>query len=947
MKSRSLFPYLTLVFMQVVLTLLLSNSAGAAFLVSGVIQQDTTWSGEVNVVGDVVVNQNVTLTILPGTIIKFGTGAKTYDCWSLLFPGETKPEDWGTSKWLVVMGRLVAEGTADNFIKFTSAAATPTKGDWDCILFHKITGNSSLKYSLVEYGSDAINTAGDGNTNYTITIHNNVIRHSEEGILLSATGNADIQYNTIYNNNEGVEYHKSLEGLCKLVTLQNNIIVSNRDIGVNNSSRGCTYVSSYNDVWDNGLNYDQGYGDPVASPIINTSDISVDPKFVQYPDDLHLQITSPCLTASDQGGRIGAYGYVPTLIDLNKGLVAYYPLDGSANDSAGSNDGTEHDGVSYSSGLSGQAASFDGVDDYIELLDLSSTFLVGAPITISLWVKSESDVGGYIVGGDPGGGPDFALGHHMYPTGSQGLYAMAYGNTPQLITNEPVEQNRWYHVAYGLDASGSFIYVDGQLKDTSPIRSLYNRDKLTIGRRVLGIPHYPFNGLVDDVRIYNRALSTTEVAQLATERPDGDIDQDGILTLTDMLLSLQISSGYQTEGNITTKGDINEDQKIGIEESIYIITKLSESSPENIYEIKEIIVNGNTSYAFNQNTVVSLYTNDVFQFKGTATANSSVLLTLEDPILMQSLQVTVHTDSQGVFYYPEEYIHAASTHVIPQNSTFIYLFAQGQGIAITSNALEAETNDVIDIISMKYVGIGGSAPLEQIELDPDLSCIMRYNQDTNNGGTITTHDMDCVNRGRVKMEKFAEDDILTLVNENKYDIAYNVIIYGAQAVSCGGALGLTGATAGVSTPVAVAACTPIVLHATRDISHVYIDHQVSTGKMDEDAGELYKGASTIIYATTSFAIAGDPNSAIETVDFAKDMIEGGAGLISATKEESNGNEYIRAIFNDNGYEKTVLMIPYKEFTVTSEDQTWMGRNLGASRIATSATDTEAYGDLYQ
>jgi hypothetical protein len=53
--------------------------------------------------------------------------------------------------------------------------------------------------------------------------------------------------------------------------------------------------------------------------------------------------------------------------DINDGLLAYYPLDANANDASGNrNHGLENGGVSYVTGVIGQAASFDGIDDFIE-----------------------------------------------------------------------------------------------------------------------------------------------------------------------------------------------------------------------------------------------------------------------------------------------------------------------------------------------------------------------------------------------------------------------------------------------------------------------------------------------------------------------------------------------------------------------------------------------------
>ena len=74
--------------------------------------------------------------------------------------------------------------------------------------------------------------------------------------------------------------------------------------------------------------------------------------------------------------------------DLNDGLVAYYPFDGNANDFSGSgNHGTEYNGVSYRPGVKGQAASFDGIDDYVKA---SSDGLPTGERTVSLWFHADT-----------------------------------------------------------------------------------------------------------------------------------------------------------------------------------------------------------------------------------------------------------------------------------------------------------------------------------------------------------------------------------------------------------------------------------------------------------------------------------------------------------------------------------------------------------------------------
>jgi len=73
--------------------------------------------------------------------------------------------------------------------------------------------------------------------------------------------------------------------------------------------------------------------------------------------------------------------------DLKNGLVAHYPFDGHANDVSGNgHHGIVHGDLSYVPGLLGQAASFDGVDDYIEIPDVHNFVFANESVTFSAWV---------------------------------------------------------------------------------------------------------------------------------------------------------------------------------------------------------------------------------------------------------------------------------------------------------------------------------------------------------------------------------------------------------------------------------------------------------------------------------------------------------------------------------------------------------------------------------
>ncbi len=84
----------------------------------GVIERDTTWEGEVRIEGQTVVKRGATLTILPGTTVKFLWSDEDGDA---IGDGELNCE-----------GRIVARGTKESPIRFTSAREAPKPGDLAC-----------------------------------------------------------------------------------------------------------------------------------------------------------------------------------------------------------------------------------------------------------------------------------------------------------------------------------------------------------------------------------------------------------------------------------------------------------------------------------------------------------------------------------------------------------------------------------------------------------------------------------------------------------------------------------------------------------------------------------------------------------------------------------------------------------------------------------------------
>jgi len=202
---------------------------------------------------------------------------------------------------------------------------------------------------------------------------------------------------------------------------------------------------------------------------------------------------------------------------LTNGLVAYYPFNGNANDASGN----RNNGVVYGAtlttdrfGNANQAYSFNGSSSYISIasVPLQQT----DNWTMSAWLNPAAinqDAMAVCLGYDNGetangfefgiGGGNDALGNELF--GILGNVAWigsgyAFGTT-----------NVWYQVVMLRRSGTNFFYVNGtQTANDSALVPL-TPSAFTIGSGS-GIRY--FNGAIDDVRVYNRAFSTNEVAQL-------------------------------------------------------------------------------------------------------------------------------------------------------------------------------------------------------------------------------------------------------------------------------------------------------------------------------------------------------------------------------------------------------------------------------------------------
>ena len=211
--------------------------------------------------------------------------------------------------------------------------------------------------------------------------------------------------------------------------------------------------------------------------------------------------------------------------NLNNGLIAFYPFDGNANDESVNGNNGIVNGATLTEdrfGNTNSAYLFDGVNDFISV-DHHDSLEPSYGLTLSVWIRNTHPLGKWgddnVISKDAKIG-DLANGYLLrtgYPEDEIIIYAG--GKKPDHHNNVAGhDTNEWLH-AVGTYTAGSQIalYVNGELMtaDTGGVPSFipYTHGQLRIGSAFDGSSFF-YKGMIDDIRIYNRALSDSEVQEL-------------------------------------------------------------------------------------------------------------------------------------------------------------------------------------------------------------------------------------------------------------------------------------------------------------------------------------------------------------------------------------------------------------------------------------------------
>ncbi|HEY0676902.1 MAG TPA: LamG domain-containing protein [Chitinophagaceae bacterium] len=217
-------------------------------------------------------------------------------------------------------------------------------------------------------------------------------------------------------------------------------------------------------------------------------------------------------------------------INLNQGLVAYYPFNGNADDASGNGNNGVVYGATFTTdflGRPGKAAGFDGINDYILVNDNGKLNHQEVTIAMMVMVNNTNRRQAIInrVDFETAKGPVYGVGQALDATNKWEFSLInqdcntpyAYNPNDYATSTETLQPGRWYHLIATFSKGVQKLYIDGALRVTK------TRDFSTLNHcpgvdLVIGAwwknDIVSIDGKVDELRIYNRAFTDCEIEKL-------------------------------------------------------------------------------------------------------------------------------------------------------------------------------------------------------------------------------------------------------------------------------------------------------------------------------------------------------------------------------------------------------------------------------------------------
>jgi hypothetical protein len=245
-------------------------------------------------------------------------------------------------------------------------------------------------------------------------------------------------------------------------------------------------------------------------------------------------------------------------LSLTNGLVAYYPFNGSANDASGNGLNGNPVNITYTTnrfGIATNSVLLSGSSSYVGVNYATNfNFSPSGQFTLSAWFKlngfgsGSGGIGSLIVKGPSTGVWDYGLECPEFE--KYVLWAGLSAESPCVSTNI-LQLGNWYHGVVTYSNALWQLYLNGVLLVTTntSYKITQSTGGIAIGRKGEASTDN-FNGAIDDVRIYSRALTANEVAQLYSI--ESTLQPIGIATYSNNPVIFYPSSGTNYNLQMTT-----------------------------------------------------------------------------------------------------------------------------------------------------------------------------------------------------------------------------------------------------------------------------------------------------------------------------------------------------------------------------------------------------------
>ena len=219
---------------------------------------------------------------------------------------------------------------------------------------------------------------------------------------------------------------------------------------------------------------------------------------------------------------------IPSYVPKN-GLVGYWPFNGNANDESGNGNHGTVNGATLTTdrnGVGNSAYSFDGYSNFISVPNSSSIDITGKEISITLWLNQQNLNSDFLQKGISKSGWGIGSGYELLYrntyNGDNGAIQLSWAHGGLQQTYDFNSKNsKWINITTVFSNGIGSFFVDGKLISTNKgvgqafTNFISNNYPLLFGKRTSGQQYCGYvKGIMDDIAIYNRALTEQEVKQL-------------------------------------------------------------------------------------------------------------------------------------------------------------------------------------------------------------------------------------------------------------------------------------------------------------------------------------------------------------------------------------------------------------------------------------------------